>query len=456
MAQNCEAKQGAESRRQGPADREGLRRRQFLGAGLSGLVGAAALPALGKMGLESADLPTPPTDTAPASLARDEAFWREIARHYERTSGIVNLEHGYWGKMARPVQSAYLAATQMVNTQNSYYGRKGYRGDATESVRRVAHALGAEDDEIVLTRNATEAIHNLIRQYRGLEPGDAVLYADVDYPQFKTTMQWLEQGRGVNVVRIDLPPRAETEQLLGAYRAAFEANPKLKLMLVTHASNQHGLVLPIAAIAAEARSRGIDVICDCAQSWGLVDYRIDDLGVDWAGFNLHKWIGSPIGVGALYMRRGSLEKIAPYPGEEDSDNTRAWTRIHTGTANFAAMASVPAALDFHEALGGPNKEARLRYLRSLWSVEADEMSHIEVLGGAEEAAWTGMGAFRLAGKTGLDDAKALQLRLEEEFGIFTVVRRGLASGSCVRITPQVFTTPDEVGMLVDAMRRLRA
>ena len=120
------------------------------------------------------------------------------------------------------------------------------------------------------------------------------------------------------------------------------------------------------------------------------------------------------------------------------------------------MASVPAALDFHEALGGPNKEARLRYLRSLWSVEAEEMSHIEVLGGAEEAAWTGMGAFRLAGKTSLDDAKALQLRLEEEFGIFTVVRRGLASGSCVRITPQVFTTPDEVDMLVDAMRRLRA
>ncbi|MEO1081261.1 MAG: aminotransferase class V-fold PLP-dependent enzyme [Pseudomonadota bacterium] len=454
MAQKSKVRQGGGFTR--GEDEVGLRRRQVLGAGLSAVAGAVALPAMGKVGLYAGDLPTPPANAVPAELARDETFWREIARHYPRTSGIVNLEHGYWGKMARPVQAAYMAATEMVNTQNSYYGRKGYRTDAKLSVQRVARALGAGDDEIVLTRNATEAIHNLIRQYRGLEPGDAVLYADVDYPQFKTTMHWLKQGRGVEVVRLDLPSRAESGELLGAYRAAFDANPRLKLMLATHASNQHGLVLPIADIAAEARGRGIDVICDCAQSWGLVDYRIEDLGVDWAGFNLHKWIGSPIGVGALYMRRGSLDRIAPYPGEQDSDNTRAWTRIHTGTANFAAMASVPAALDFHEALGGANKEARLRYLRSLWSVEADEMSHIEVLGGAEEDAWTGMGAFRLAGKASVEDAKALQLRLEDEFGIFTVVRRGLASGSCVRITPQVFTTPDEVGRLVDAMRRLRA
>jgi selenocysteine lyase/cysteine desulfurase len=432
----------------------GLGRRTLLAAMASGVAGAALWPAVASGSDDT--LPRPPMGTSPADLARDEDFWREIARFYDQGTELVNLEHGYWGKMARPVQASYLAATQQVNTQNSVYGRKAYRADHERSVARVARALGASDDEIVLTRNATEAVHNLIRQYRGLSSGDAVLYADIDYPQFKTTMQWLETGRGVDVVRIDLPPRPGRQQLIEAYTAAFDANPRLKLMLLTHASNQHGLVLPVKEIAAEARRRGIDVICDCAQSWGLVDYRIDDLGVDWAGFNLHKWIGSPIGVGALYMRRGTLGKVAPYPGEEDPDDTRAWTRIHTGTANFAAMASVPAALDFHEALGGPNKEARLRYLRSLWTAEAEDMAHVEVLGGSEENVWTGMGAFRLAGRNSLDDAGTLQRRLEEDFGIFTVVRRGLASGACVRITPQVFTTPDDIAKLVDAMRRLAA
>ncbi len=416
--------------------------------------GAAALPAAAAV-LDVRALPVPPR-LLPERLARNEDFWRRVGEHYERASGLVNLEHGYWGKMAAPVREYYLAATTRINTQNSIYGRKEYADDARRSIARIADALGAHDDEIVLTRNATEAIHNLIRQYRGLQTGDAVLYADVDYPQFKTTMRWLEASRGVKAVRLDLPPRADQADLRAAYLAAFDANPRLKLMLLTHASNQHGLVLPVADITRAARARGIDVICDNAQSWGLVDYRIGDLGVDWAGFNLHKWIGSPVGVGALYMRRGTLDRIAPYPGEEDPDGTRAAARIHSGTSNFAAMVSVPAALDFHQAIGGANKEARLRYLRSLWTDEARDMAHIEVLGGADEASWTGMGAFRLAGQAGLDDARALQARLEEEFRIFTVVRRGLASGACVRITPQVFTTPEEIGQLVDALGRLKS
>ena len=82
------------------------------------------------------------------------------------------------------------------------------------------------------------------------------------------------------------------------------------------------------------------------------------------------------------------------------------------------------------------------------------MSHIELLGGLDEASWTGMGSFRLAGRRSENDAKALQQRLEEQFGIFTVVRDGLASGYCVRVTPQVFTTPNELTQLVDALKKL--
>ncbi len=178
------------------------------------------------------------------------------------------------------------------------------------------------------------------------------------------------------------------------------------------------------------------------------------LDVDWAGFNLHKWIGTPVGVGALYMRRGTLQKIAPYPGESDPDDALVSTRVHVGTSNFAAILAIPHALDFHEAIGGANKEARLRYLRQLWTSEAESMSHIELLGGLDEGSWTGMGSFRLAGKRSAEEVTALQQRLEQEFGIFTVVRKGLASGYCVRVTPQVFTTPDELEQLVDALKRL--
>jgi len=425
-------------------------RRTFLGA--LAATAAAGLSTSCRSGQVS--LPSVPTRTSPAVLAQNESFWSEVATNYDRTVGVVNLEHGYWGKMAHPVQDAYIAATRMVNAQNSFYARKQFETDEMECVQRVARALGVHDDEIVLTRNATESIHNLIRQYRGLAAGDAVLYADIDYPHFKTAMQWLEGARRARPVKLVIPPRANQTQIFELYRKTFDDNPDLKLMLLMHVSNQHGLVLPVARIVDEARKRDIDVICDTAQSWGLLDYQVPSLQVDWAGFNLHKWIGTPVGVGALYMRRGSLHKIAPYPGESDPEDALASTRVHVGTSNFAAVLAIPHALDFHEAVGGANKEARLRYLRQLWTNEAESMSHIELLGGLDEESWTGMASFRLAGEYSAGDVTTLQQKLESDFGIFTVVRKGLQSGYCVRVTPQVFTTPDDMSQLVDALRRL--
>lgn len=424
-------------------------RRHFL-KGIAAGTAAVAVPAAG----QCATLPAAPVGVGPAALARDEAFWREIGSYYDRTESILNLEHGYWGKMAKPVQSAYVDAIGRVNVENSYYARRQFFDDEARATERIAAMLGAEADEVVITRNATEGIQSLIRQYRDFEAGDAVLIADIDYPAFKTHMRWLQHGRGVRVVELVLPERAGQDEILDLYVRAFEANPEIKLALVTHVSNQHGLVIPVAGITAEARRRGIDIVCDAAQSWGLLDNAIDDLGVDWAAFNLHKWIGAPLGTGALFMRRGSLDKVAPHPGETGGKDRGVRSRIHSGTGNFAATLAIPAALDFHEAVGAANKEARLRYLRSLWTGEAEQMPHIDVLGGRDEASWTGIGSFRLKGQSTVDDAIALQQRLETEFGIFTVIRKGLDSGGCVRITPQVFNSSDEVGVLVDALKRL--
>ena len=396
----------------------------------------------------------PQSDLSGAELAGDEAYWRSVSAFYKKTDGIVNLEHGYWGKMALPVEQSYIELTKMVNHQLSYYARKDWYGDAKASVSAVAEALAVPTEEIALTRNATEAMHNLLFQYKGIQPGDRLMWADIDYPAFQHTMAALAEQRGATGVEITLPAQASKQQLLEVYQDKIRSTANLKLMILTHASNQHGLILPVAEIAAFAKQHGVDVICDCAQSWGLIDFTLPELNVDWAVFNLHKWIGSPVGVGALYMRKGTLDKVAPYPGETDPDNTLVHKRVHMATSNFAAFLAVPDAIRFHHKVGPAAKMARLKYLRERWVSKARNMPHIEVLGATDDASASGMGAFRLAGQTSREQINQLQKRLENEFGVFTVGRYDLSSGSCIRVTPQVFTTLQEIDALVDALASL--
>lgn len=390
------------------------------------------------------------------SLATNEMYWQEVSQFYKKVTQVANLEQGYWGKMSLPVEQHYIELTQMVNHQLSHYARKRFGADIKQCVASVAQSLGVNEAEIALTRNATEAMHNLLFQYKGLQSGDGILWADIDYPAYKRTLASMAQEQGLTGKELVLPSTASQAELIEAYRSAIENTPKLKLMILTHASNQHGLVLPVKEIAAIAKKHNVDVICDCAQSWGLLDFTLPELGVDWAVFNLHKWIGTPVGVGALYMKRGTLSKVKPYPGESDPDNSRIYTRIHMATSNFAAFLAIPAALAFHEQVGPKAKMERLKYLRQRWVKPALKMPHIEVLGALEAQHSCGMGAFRVRSQHSRKQVMALQKRLETDFGVFTVARHDLHSGSCIRVTPQVFTSLAEIDQLTHALGMLKA
>ena len=162
-----------------------------------------------------------------------------------------------------------------------------------------------------MTRGATEAMQNLIVNYNRLQPGDSVLYADLDYDSMQFAMEWLKDRRGVGVFKIALPEPATRQAILDAYAKAISETPKLRLILLTHLSHRTGLVIPVKEIAAMARERNIDVILDAAHSWGQLEFDIADLGVDFIGFNLHKWIGAPVGLGFLYIRKGRLDINRP-------------------------------------------------------------------------------------------------------------------------------------------------
>ena len=397
----------------------------------------------------AAALPVAAAPIADAAAADD---WERIAREYDVTREVIQLEHGNWGMMARPVLAAYRANIERVNRDTSYYARRGMVADLEGVRATLAQAMGTVPEEMAFARNATEAMRALILQYNRLRPGDAVLYADLDYHSTQANMESLRRLRGVQVVKIALPEPASRQSLIETYRAAFDANPKIRMALITHLSHRTGLVLPVAEIVALARIRGIDIIVDAAHSVGQLDFRLPDLGADFVGINLHKWIGAPLGVGAIYIRRQSADRIDLDPSESSVDASDISSRVHTGTPDFAAQLTLPAALAFQAAIGGARRQARLRALRDRWVHQVADLPQVEIL--APDGMHGAITAFRLRGRRSREDNVALARTLLDKHRIFTVHRDGLASGSCVRVTPALANRMSDCDALAAAIRSL--
>jgi isopenicillin-N epimerase len=399
--------------------------------------------------------PMKPAGTIEA-LAKDEAYWAEVRKLYTITPEIVNFENGYFGIMADPVRAQYHALIDRVNTENSYYLRLKLGANLNAAVGAVATAVGAKPTEVALTRGATEALQNLIVNYNRLSPGDSVMYADLDYDSMQYAMEFLRARRGVDVVKIALPEPATRQAVLAAYDQALKANPKTKLLLLTHISHRTGLVVPVAEIADMARARGADVIVDAAHSWGQIDFKVADLKADFVGFNLHKWIGAPLGTGFLYIKEERLDAIDTHYADGDFPKTDIRSRVHTGTGNTANWLAVPKAIEVHSTIGADAKGARLRYLRDYWVSRTRDLANLEILTADEPGMYGALTSIRLKGKISRDDNVALQNQLREKFGILSVRRGGVAKGDCVRLTTALTTTTADLDRLVAALRAIAA
>lgn len=420
-------------------------RRQMV-AGLAALTACTAAA-----GPDAVGSPVLPQGVPPEQLARDERFWGAVARQFRVSAEFVNLENGYYGIMPDPVRQAYHRNVDHLNEVSSHLLRTTYKAQADVVRQRLAAMLGVAMEEIALTRGGTEALQNLIANYAKLRPGDEVMYADLDYHSGQYAMNWLRRRRGVHVRQFAIPEPASRQAVLDAYAQALRDHPKVRLLLLSHMNNRTGLVTPVREITTMARAQGIDVIVDAAHSWGQLDFTLPDLGADFAVFSLHKWMGFPLGAGFLYIRRDRLADIEPIFADETYPATDIRSRVHSGTMNVAPILTADAALTFHDRLGAPAKQARLRYLRDRWVHQVRSLPNVDILTPEDNTMYGAITAFRVRGRTSEADNLAIAEELMTRHRIFTVRRGGVSQGDCVRVTPALFTSADDVDRLAAAL-----
>ena len=392
---------------------------------------------------------------AARSSATAKADWQGLAASYEAAPDFVNLENAYFGIMPLPVMEDFKRNIDYLNRHNSPFLRREFDRDGIEAIRKtLAQHTGVGLNEIALTRGATESLQNLIANYLPLKAGEGVMYGNLDYDTVTDAMNDLARRRGATVARVEVPEPASRQNVIDAYERALRLHPQTRLLLLTHISHRTGLVIPVAEITRIARARNVDVVVDVAQSWGQLDFKIPDLGADFVGANLHKWIAAPLGLGFLYIRENRLQDIGVQLGASmfPADDVRA--RVNAGTVNMAAVMTIPAALKFHGRIPLAERAARLRGLRDYWVSRVLDLPQVQVLTPEEPGMYGAVTSFRLRGRTSFDSNVALARTLSDDYGIFTVARIGPAGGSCIRVTPSFFTTHADLDKLVAAVRKL--
>ncbi|AZC24943.1 MULTISPECIES: aminotransferase class V-fold PLP-dependent enzyme [Pseudomonas] len=387
------------------------------------------------------------------TLARDEEHWRGIARQFDLESGPINLENGYFGRMTRTVAEDYQRNILWVNSSNSVHVRQRFEQvEALQIRHQLAQLLEVPDNAVALTRCASDALQSLIRNYNRLQPGDQVLLSDLEYDTVKSAMRWLARHRGVEVIEIQHQHPASFDSLVATYKDAFERYPRLKLMPLTHVTHRSGLVMPVQAIAALAKEYQVDIILDGAHALGQIDFDLQQLGIAFAGFNLHKWIGAPLSLGFLYIDPERLDAIDPDMDEFHFpvDDIRA--RTPYSTPNIPALMTLPRVFEEHRAMGGAAaKGARLNYLRETWTEAVRQLPGIEVMTPADPRLCCAISALRF---TRHQDQQALVDRLLHDYDLFTVIRKGAGFGPCIRITPGLVTPLEHIQRLVVALEEL--
>ena len=380
----------------------------------------------------------------PAEAAMNEDYWFEIQRSFSITRGITNLNNGGVSPSPRIVTEAlcrYIWQQEDVTA----YTMWSILEPQSETVRTgLADIFGCDREEIAITRNASESLE-IILMGMDLKSGDEVLTTTQDYPRMLTTLRQREQREGLVLKMIKVPV---APQNLDEITAQFEKfiTPKTRVILISHVINLTGQIMPVKSICDLAKSKGIEVIVDGAHSFAHFAFKQADLGCDYFGTSLHKWLFAPKGTGLLYVKRDKIEKLWPLMAADKSEKTDIRKFEEIGTHPAAPRLAIGEAILFHNGLGAKRKEERLRYLSRYWMTRLKDLPNVRF-----HTSWEPNQSCGIANVEITDvDTGALSTYLMDRHKILTV---GIIHDEFkgLRITPSVYTTLKELDRFVDVM-----
>jgi selenocysteine lyase/cysteine desulfurase len=383
-------------------------------------------------------------DVSAKDLAMDEDYWSIIQQSYTTSPSLINLNNGGVSPSPRIVQEAVERFNKMTNEGPSYYMWR-ILDQGREPLRyKLAQLAGADPEEIAVNRNATEALNTVIFGLN-LKAGDEVIGTKQDYPNMINAWRQRAQRDGIVYNQISFKfPIENDEEIVAGFEKAI--TPKTKIIHITHIINWIGQILPVKKITDMAKKHGIETIVDGAHSFGLLDYKIPDLGCDYYGTSLHKFLSAPIGSGMLWIKKEKIEKIWPLVCNDKPNGTDIRKFETLGTRSFPIEQGIGEAVNFQNGIGSKRKEERIRYLKNYWASRVQNIPKVKIHTSFKDEYACAICGVSVDGMTPGELDSAL-------FGTYKIHTVGIVweNISCVRITPHVYTRIQDLDKLVMAI-----
>ena len=383
-------------------------------------------------------------------VAQDEFYWREVQLAFKLDRSLTNLNNGFTCPCPRVVLESAWRYQDMVNMLPVHYQTMVARNIQTIR-RRMAAEFGCGEDEMALTRGASESLQ-IVQMGLDMEPGDEVITTEQDYGRMLTTWDQRVRRDKIKVTRLQFPVPTTQDDLYQRFEKAI--TPRTKVFHFCHITNLTAQMFPVQRLSRLARSKGIVTIVDGAHALGQFPFKLRELECDAYGVSLHKWLLAPIGNGCLYVRREMIPKFWPLQAAPDrqTNDIRKFEAI--GTHPWPLRAALGEALAYHQAIGAERKAARLRYLTLRWANALKNNPRIKILTnlGEPAEAWA-VAAVIIDGIS----ARALTQFLMDKYRIVVVALSGGAYPNqvydyeAIRVSPNIYTTIEEIDSFVMAM-----
>lgn len=382
----------------------------------------------------------------PDVLAGDEDFWHYIQQSYTASPVIINLNNGGVAPSPKTVQDAMKRYHDLSNEAPSFYMWR-VLDQGREPLRRSLAALaGCTADEIAIHRNASEALETVIFGLP-LKAGDEVVLSKQDYPNMINAWKQRELREGIKLVWVNLDlPSEDNDYMTGMYTRAF--TPKTKVVHLTHVINWNGQIIPVRRIADAAHQKGIEVVVDGAHSFAQFQYTIPELGADYFGTSLHKWLSACIGSGLLYVKKEKIKNLYPLFAAPDAKSEDIRKFEHTGTRPFFIEQAISKAIEFYDMIGAQRKEQRLFYLKNYWMERVKNIPKIQLGTSMKPGFGCAIGLVNVEGKKPAD----LESFLFTNYKVHTVSIEW-ENFTGIRVTPNVYTTTKNLDVLIQGIER---